>query len=89
MVEDKQRQKGSGKKGRRKKTNLAEKSKAKPGKLKEIPQHGRGADSDESPNDVKNDDDLSNQCSVCGKDFTSRTKMFQHIRSSGHAALKG
>lgn len=29
-----------------------------------------------------------NQCSVCGLTFTSRTKMFQHIRSSGHAILR-
>lgn len=27
-------------------------------------------------------------CKVCGKDFPSRSKLFQHIKESGHAALK-
>lgn len=36
----------------------------------------------------KGHDVMSNQCSVCGTAFESRTKMFQHIRSSGHAALR-
>ncbi|KAJ4255070.1 hypothetical protein NW762_009874 [Fusarium torreyae] len=28
------------------------------------------------------------QCGVCGESFTSRTKLFTHIRDEGHAALK-
>jgi len=30
----------------------------------------------------------SDTCSVCGEVFLSRTKLFQHIRATGHAALK-
>lgn len=29
-----------------------------------------------------------NRCGVCGEDFESRTKLFQHIKVSGHALLK-
>ena len=29
----------------------------------------------------------TNTCSVCGVEFASRTKMFQHIQTMGHAAL--
>mmetsp|Transcript_116594 Transcript_116594/g.341241 ORF Transcript_116594/g.341241 Transcript_116594/m.341241 type:complete len:590 (+) Transcript_116594:103-1872(+) len=28
------------------------------------------------------------RCEVCGENFTSRTKLFQHIKATGHAALK-
>mmetsp|Transcript_129883 Transcript_129883/g.416793 ORF Transcript_129883/g.416793 Transcript_129883/m.416793 type:complete len:617 (+) Transcript_129883:151-2001(+) len=28
------------------------------------------------------------KCDVCGVEFTSRTKLFQHIKETGHAALK-
>lgn len=28
------------------------------------------------------------RCAVCGEGFPSRTKMFQHIKATGHAALK-
>ena len=34
------------------------------------------------------EEEEAKQCSVCGLIFTSRTKLFQHIRSSGHAILR-
>lgn len=30
----------------------------------------------------------SSRCAVCGESFASRTKLFNHIKASGHAALK-
>ncbi|CZS73971.1 hypothetical protein SNK03_009473 [Fusarium graminearum] len=32
--------------------------------------------------------EISPQCGYCGESFTSRTKLFAHIRDEGHAALK-
>jgi len=29
-----------------------------------------------------------NICSTCNEEFSSRNKMFQHLKESGHAALK-
>lgn len=34
------------------------------------------------------DPSTAHLCSVCGQEFTSRTKLFQHVRDRGHAALK-
>jgi len=33
-------------------------------------------------------DPVAATCAVCGEEFSSRTKMFQHIKATGHAALK-
>lgn len=36
----------------------------------------------------KGDEDDASMCKVCRKAFPSRTKLFEHIRETGHAALK-
>jgi len=53
------------------------------------------ADADVSTRDGKaacaeatGDPSTAHLCSVCGQEFTSRTKLFQHVRDRGHAALK-
>ena len=58
-------------------------------------QNGRGVPADHpataAPNAVpKATKDMSaTACLVCGADFTSRTRLFRHIKESGHAALRG
>merc|ERR1712228_498214 len=34
------------------------------------------------------DNSADNRCAVCSETFPSRSKMFQHIKATGHAALK-
>lgn len=30
----------------------------------------------------------STKCNVCGQDFSSKTKLFEHINKTGHAKAK-
>lgn len=43
-------------------------------------------DDDEEP--LKSKDFIESSCQICYEEFESRTKLFKHIRDSGHAVLK-
>ena len=53
-------------------------------KLKKALKAAAGAGGKGSGNGI----DPGNMCKVCGETFPSRTALFRHIRSSGHAALR-
>lgn len=71
---------GKKKKGKAKKEKKKEALSSKASNAKQSGKRGPQAETEEPP---------ATECSVCGQQFASRSKLFRHIRESGHAALKG
>ncbi|KAI5305630.1 hypothetical protein KEM56_003810 [Ascosphaera pollenicola] len=59
-----------------------------PEKEPESPSHVGKAKARRTKKAAKATDDPEMKCGVCAEEFTSRTKLFNHIREEGHAQLK-
>ncbi|CAL8078053.1 unnamed protein product [Orchesella dallaii] len=67
-------------------TSKASKKKRRRAKKGEIPVVENGAENKDEPEERSSTDNTPSKCIVCNQNFPSRSKLFRHIKSTGHAA---
>mmetsp|Transcript_492 Transcript_492/g.1242 ORF Transcript_492/g.1242 Transcript_492/m.1242 type:complete len:559 (+) Transcript_492:108-1784(+) len=71
---------------------VAEQAAAKEAEEKAAQPNGADAETGDAPaaadGQAEGESGTSEKCQVCGQDFPSRSKLFQHIKATGHATLK-
>lgn len=72
-----------GKKNKKKRNPTADSETASPQPQAALPKKKKNTDSDDLPTHVPKGSDI---CAVCKELFTSRNKLFQHVKTTGHAA---